>query len=812
MSKGSNSCSNIDKLMRNTLKNVFKHQKFKSKTQEQAIRTILQGKNDVFVSMPTGSGKSLCFQLPAVARADKITIVFSPLLALMKDQLDFLNERKIDARTINSKMTSVERNAVLLDLRSVKPSTRLLYITPEQATTDTFRELVQKLYKSEKLGSFVVDEAHCVSQWGHDFRPDYLKLGRLRQLCPRVQWVAVTATAGKNVQKDIYEQLKLQNPAAFRVSCFRSNLFYDVVFPDTMEGQELADLVDFMDCAAEDGERASGIIYCRTRNQTEELVCRLGSVGVFALAYHGGLKDKERIRVQDDWMQEKCKVIAATVSFGMGVDKANVRFVVHWGLPQNVAGYYQESGRAGRDGRPARCRIYYSRQERDAVTYLLQKTLSEQTKEIKKRQAKAAIDSFQCMVQYCENSKCRHSVFTDFFGDDPPECVDKCDCCVNAKAVEKKIADFRMKSTKTGGGIGKADSYDADLYGGGRAGLKRETDEYNSSVSYESSNEGTAKSAMSSLIGKQFAMRKAPHSISAREPLPADCTNGSSRVKAAASTVTKINGLTVQSREMYLSLVEEALKKNSDLCHEGPEARPDEKAIAQIAVQLEYQAFSSNKVASIYRKMLMDMISKIKKNTSNLLADPSFQTRVEAKEEPAPVEIKTATQVLAERTKKLENGYTSASKLLPKELLGAEAKKPVESGRKADKAGKDNKQQLSIVSFFEPKASQGKKEAKPQEKKRKMAAVQVELASKKSKQSGSSPSKAVLAERIIKLLNPHYKTGKIKSKEAFKKIARILSHHLSQQNTTDEETLQATVFSYLDQKKEFRTEKDVFEL
>ncbi|XP_059484935.1 ATP-dependent DNA helicase Q5-like [Neocloeon triangulifer] len=887
-----------EKVMLKTLKSVFKHRHFRSQTQEAAIRTILQGKRDVFVSMPTGSGKSLCFQLPAVANEGKVTIVFSPLLALMKDQLDYLNkELNVDAKTINSKMTLTERALVLTDLKSDRPSTRLLYVTPEQAKTDTFREVVQKLHKNGKLGCFVVDEAHCVSQWGHDFRPDYLKLGKLRTLCPGVQWVAVTATASKSVQKDIYEQLKLQSPAAFRVSCFRSNLFYDVVFKDAMDEDPIADLVEFMEMAesddfAEEGFQ-SGIIYCRTRNQTEELVSRLRGAGIEALAYHGGLKDKERVAVQEDWMQERCKIIVATVSFGMGVDKGNVRFVAHWGLPQNVAGYYQESGRAGRDGKPARCRIYYSKKEKDAVTFLLSKAMSKETKESKKKQAKAAMDSFLLMIKYCEEVKCRHAVFTDYFGDELPECKNKCDCCVNPKAVQKKINDFETRSMRFRTSIGKSGGdIDDELYGGGRAGLKKETEEYSK---IGKSNQSTAKSALSTLIGKQFALRK--QSTGSQE----SDYGKSSRVKAAASTSSKVNGLNVATRETYLNLIEDMLKKNRDKCRAIGELEEEfgDDLVSQTAIHLEYDAFCSTIVASIYRKVLMKIVTDIKSNTSNFCLDPRIRsfinnggvvegTSCAKSDEPKQekVEIKSALQVYSEQQQQQpasqnQNGYTSASTLLPKQ--SAPNKKQVAKALELDKAKKapkkpiilkNDKQQTSITTFFGVKDEAGKVNRKvspappdncdllnqkvhtqststhcprkvpevdsPQfehstdfkkeshrkqvsaaskKEKRKISAGSKEDAvqnkkSKSSRDGGAAKTKAALAEKIIILLNPHYKTGKIKSKEAFKKIARTISHYLSSNydRVPDDETLQVTVMSYLDQVPVFETEEDVFNL
>lgn len=358
----------------------FGHTTFKSELQRKAVLAVHEGATNVFISMPTGAGKSLCYQLPALLSSG-VTLVLSPLLALIQDQVQALQARGIRAEALNSKTPAADRKRILSDLKSVRPSVKLLYITPELASTPGFRTLLASLQQRGRVARIAVDEAHCVSEWGHDFRPDYLKLGDLREGLAATPCIALTATATPRVQQDVQNSLRMKPPVSvFKASCFRSNLFYDIRYKEVLR-DPFKDLRDFVQkaLAVTTGE-GCGIVYCRTRDGCQSLASRLASKGVKAKAYHAGLQGEERSEIQRQWMEGQVTVIVATVSFGMGVDKATVRFVAHWTLPKSIEAYYQESGRAGRDGKPAFCRLYYSRFDRDELVFLIKREMAKKAK------------------------------------------------------------------------------------------------------------------------------------------------------------------------------------------------------------------------------------------------------------------------------------------------------------------------------------------------------------------------------------------------------------------------------------------------
>ncbi|KXJ76224.1 hypothetical protein RP20_CCG010116 [Aedes albopictus] len=635
-----------DGILQEKLKQYFGHNDFKSTLQKEAIQTIITRTRDVYVSMPTGSGKSLCFQLPGVMQDNKVTIVFSPLLALIKDQLDTLAKLKIPADSINSKMSNKDRDRVLNDLKSIRTDIRFLYITPEQANTSTFKELMKMLVKHKKVAYVVVDEAHCVSEWGHDFRPDYLKLGHLRSEYPSIPWVALTATASKKVVDDIFKNLRLKEPIAkFKTPCFRKNLYYDVVFKNSIQDDYIhlrdyiESILDKDDKDVKPSKKACGIIYCRTRETTERVASSLTKLGLKTAAYHAGLKQSERVAVQEDWMDGKYAAISATISFGMGVDKGSVRFVIHWDIPQSVASYYQESGRAGRDGKKSFCRVYHCRDQCKSIDFLLQQDLQKTKGSAKEEKAKLAVKNFEKIVQYCESANCRHRLFSDFFGDDPPDCNKMCDVCSNPKKVEKAIETFQKLSVS--GKLKTIVGFDddcSDLYEGGRKGFE---DAY---MAEQAEDEGglreeRAKRESELLIQKQFALRKA----SAAKELEMHKSASISRVKFALQTTVKVNGLTIASREGNLTMLADLLKKNVEACKNSdpPEHELVYKDFEEVATEMEYEAFTTNTVASLYRRSIVKHISAIKSTTSAGMLFPDLKNYVPKKRNAMGGEFKT---------------------------------------------------------------------------------------------------------------------------------------------------------------------------
>jgi ATP-dependent DNA helicase RecQ len=386
-----------------TLRTVFGFQTFRP-NQESIVENILHGR-DVFAVMPTGGGKSLCYQLPA-KMMEGTAVVISPLISLMKDQVDAAVETGIPAAFMNSSMTAQGMSDVYRALKRNK--VKLLYIAPERFAMPHFLETL----KTFPVSLFAIDEAHCISEWGHDFRPDYLSLSLIPREFPDVPVAAFTATATKKIQEDIIEKIGLRRPFSVRASFNRKNLFYEVKPKSRVEAQILGFLREHH------GE--SGIIYRTTRDSVRETADFLVSKGIRALPYHAGLSPEQRNKNQEAFNRDEANVIVATIAFGMGIDKSNVRFVLHADLPKNIEGYYQETGRAGRDGDPAHCLLFFGRGDIPKIRYFIDRIEDEGERSI-------ALEKLNQTVRYASHNACRRRQLLGFFGEDYPE--DNCGCC-----------------------------------------------------------------------------------------------------------------------------------------------------------------------------------------------------------------------------------------------------------------------------------------------------------------------------------------------------------------------------------------------
>lgn len=420
-----------------TLKQTFGYDSFRP-LQEEIIDDALAGR-DVFALLPTGGGKSLCFQLPALVRPG-LTVVISPLIALMKDQVDSLQASGVAATFLNSALAAGEGRERLRGLHTGK--FRLLYVAPERLMLSGFLEDLKKW----EVNLFAVDEAHCISEWGHDFRPEYRQIAELRDHFPHVPMMALTATATERVRGDIMTHLKLRDPGCYVASFNRPNLTYRVI-PKAQPYHQVFDYVKAR-------PKECGIIYCQSRKAAESVADRLNEDGIKAKPYHAGLTPKERTRHQEMFLRDEVHVICATIAFGMGINKPNVRYVIHYDLPKNIEGYYQETGRAGRDGLPSECILLFSAGDvAKQIAFIEEKSPQEQ---------KIAREQLQQMVHYSESSECRRISLLRYFGEDWPDGnCGGCDNCLDPRetfdgtlAAQKFLSCVYRIRQKSGFGFG----------------------------------------------------------------------------------------------------------------------------------------------------------------------------------------------------------------------------------------------------------------------------------------------------------------------------------------------------------------------
>ncbi len=405
--------NNVELAAQQLLRRVFGYDSFRG-LQKEIVLHVAAG-NDALVLMPTGGGKSLCYQIPALLRQG-VGIVISPLIALMQDQVDTVRELGVSAAYLNSSLDAATARKVQGML--LGGELKLLYVAPERLLTERFLDFLQSMYQQNTLALFAIDEAHCVSQWGHDFRPEYRGLTVLHERFPGVPRMALTATADAPTRSEIIERLNLQDARQFVSSFDRTNLRYRITTKTNARQQ----LLTFLQTEHPD---SSGIIYCLSRRKVEETALWLMQQGWEALPYHAGLDTSVRSSHQQQFLRKEGVIMVATVAFGMGIDKPNVRFVVHLDLPKSMEGYYQETGRAGRDGLPADAWMVYGLGD---VVSMRQMLLSGEASEERKR---LEMQKLEALLGFCESTTCRHQGILRYFGEAHPGHCGECDNCLS---------------------------------------------------------------------------------------------------------------------------------------------------------------------------------------------------------------------------------------------------------------------------------------------------------------------------------------------------------------------------------------------
>ncbi|MFU8819667.1 MAG: DNA helicase RecQ [Desulfurivibrio sp.] len=402
-----------------SLRDIFGFDTFRPHQRE--IIEALVGGQDAFVLMPTGGGKSLCYQIPALHRPG-VAIVVSPLISLMKDQVDALRVHGLKAAFYNSSLQAGEARQVLARMHAGELD--LLYVAPERLMNSDFLARLSEL----TIALFAIDEAHCVSQWGHDFRPEYIQLGRLRQQFPAVPIIALTATAEPHTRKDILARLGLENARCYLTSFDRPNIRYTVL----EKKNPFRQLTTFL----EDRQKEAGIIYCLSRKRVEQLTAKLNAAGYSARSYHAGLPAEERESAQEAFLRDDTLIIVATVAFGMGIDKSNIRYVVHYDIPKNIEGYYQETGRAGRDGLEAEALLLFGFGDVALARGLIDNSDNEERRRIESHKLNA-------MVGFAQACGCRRRVLLGYFGENLARDCGNCDTCLNPPEMVDVTEDAR---------------------------------------------------------------------------------------------------------------------------------------------------------------------------------------------------------------------------------------------------------------------------------------------------------------------------------------------------------------------------------
>ncbi|KAF0760101.1 ATP-dependent DNA helicase Q5-like [Aphis craccivora] len=450
-----------DKVLLRFLRHYFHHADFKNATQKEAIIAVLKRNADVFISFPSGYGRTMCYQLPSLIHWNKMSIIIMPRVTRIMSEVNSLRRLKIHSKVISTSTDPSEKTVIYDSLKSTHTAlNNFLYVTPDQVSTPDFKSLMSHLIQSKKLSYIVVDETHCESQWIYGQKNhEYHTLGKLRRECKDIPWIVATATAGIDVVDFLKRVLYIkESPTSFlrfSIPCYRQNIYYDVAYDDII-GISVPHLTKYLEryLNGDDVHRTrnsgkpSGLIFCKTRQVTEQLVRDLKQNGFSIAAFHAGLENTERYAIKDSYMKGYYQILAVTSTSGMEINKPNIRLIVHWGLPSSITAYYYETGQAGKDGFPARCRIYLTKQSTvyynaDNESILAAEMDPANTIELVQKTAKSFLVFLHSryMKDYCEGSKCRHSFFADYFGDEKMECIDKCDICsiLSHSVIQKEM-------------------------------------------------------------------------------------------------------------------------------------------------------------------------------------------------------------------------------------------------------------------------------------------------------------------------------------------------------------------------------------
>ncbi|XP_031773790.1 ATP-dependent DNA helicase Q5-like [Apis florea] len=443
---------NIDKNTVSILKSVFGYENFKNNVQKKAIITICKGFKNIFISMPPGFGRSLCFQLPVLLHKNKVGIIFSPKLSFIKKEVEFLRSKQINAAFLSKKSKTKEKDNILNDLASKCPTISLLYATPEMGTMTYFMQLILSLKERTILSYIVFNEVHCISEWGYEYIPCYAKIIKIHEIYKHIPKILITTTVTYKVIEDVCKLLPLENLKIFRMPVQQINILYDVWFLDIISHpfdhlrKFFIQAFGFLDLSSQEIHKKFGVIYCRDIITAELLKKELNTLGISSLTYHHKLNNNTKCNIENNWISGKIHVIITTYDYGF-IHKKSIRCIVYWTVPENISKYYKETAQICSNNNRVYCRIYFSMKEYFAVKFVIENhRLMNNMDHIKKR-----LLEYEKLVSYCLSVKCRHEIISEYFGYKISSCKMNCDVCINEEMVMIRTFKFIMYSEKMKG-------------------------------------------------------------------------------------------------------------------------------------------------------------------------------------------------------------------------------------------------------------------------------------------------------------------------------------------------------------------------